>query len=151
MKNLFDPATAEEVKARVRSLTPESSPLWGKMTPAQAAEHCALALEWAVNDTAPPQGPLLARILGRIIKPLALGNDAPMRRNSSTAKTLIIKHEPDLETAKERLSALIDRFTTSGSAACTAHAHPFFGKITPDEWAILSYKHLDHHLRQFGA
>jgi Protein of unknown function (DUF1569) len=151
MKNLFDPAAAEEVKARARSLTLESLPLWGTMTPAQATEHCALALEWAVNDTAPPPGPLIARIIGRIIKPLALGNDDPMRRNSPTAKTLIIKHEPDLETAKQRLSTLIDRFTTSGPAACTANPHPFFGKITPDQWAILSYKHVDHHLRQFGV
>jgi Protein of unknown function (DUF1569) len=34
---------------------------------------------------------------------------------------------------------------------CTTHPHSFFGRMTADEWAILMYKHLDHHLRQFGA
>lgn len=151
MKNLFDPATAEEVKARLQSLSPESPRQWGTMTPAQATEHCAIAMEWAVDDTAPPPGSLLARALGRIIKPLALGNDNPMRRNSPTATTLIMKHEPDLDAAKERLSGLIDRFSTGGAGACTSKPHPFFGKLKPGEWAVLTYKHLDHHLRQFGA
>jgi hypothetical protein len=94
MKNLFDPATAEEVKARLQRLGPESPRQWGTMTPAQATEHCAIAMEWAVGDTAPPPGPFFVRVLGRIIKPLALGDDKPMRRNSPTAATLIMKHEP---------------------------------------------------------
>jgi len=41
--------------------------------------------------------------------------------------------------------------TVAGPAGCTKHPHSFFGKLTPEEWAILSYKHLDHHLRQFGV
>jgi hypothetical protein len=151
MKNLFDPATAEEVKARLQSLGHESPRQWGTMTLAQTTEHCAIAMEWAVNDIAPPPGPLFARVLGRIIKPFALGDDKPMRRNSPTAPTLIMKHEPELDEAKERLNGLIDRFSSGGAAACTGQPHPFFGKLTPDEWAILMYKHVDHHLRQFGA
>jgi hypothetical protein len=46
---------------------------------------------------------------------------------------------------------LIDRFAAAGPAGCTAHPHAFFGSLAPDQWAILMYKHLDHHLRQFGA
>jgi hypothetical protein len=46
---------------------------------------------------------------------------------------------------------LIDRFAAAGPQGCTTHPHAFFGSLTPDEWAILMYKHLDHHLRQFGA
>ena len=29
--------------------------------------------------------------------------------------------------------------------------HPFFGKMSAKEWAILAHKHIDHHLRQFGV
>jgi hypothetical protein len=29
--------------------------------------------------------------------------------------------------------------------------HPFFGPMTAEEWGIISYKHLDHHLKQFGV
>ncbi len=52
---------------------------------------------------------------------------------------------------QHRLSALIDRFAAAGPAGCTTHPHTFFGPLTPQEWAALMYKHLDHHLRQFGA
>ncbi len=49
------------------------------------------------------------------------------------------------------LSRLIDKFAAGGAAGCTKNPHSFFGKMTPEEWAILMYKHLDHHLRQFGV
>jgi hypothetical protein len=49
------------------------------------------------------------------------------------------------------MRALIDRFAAAGPAGCTTHPHAFFGRLTPDEWAILPYKRLDHHLRQFGV
>jgi len=49
------------------------------------------------------------------------------------------------------LCALIDRFAVGGPQCCTKHPHTFFGQMTPEEWATLMYKHLDHHLRQFGV
>jgi LPS sulfotransferase NodH len=49
------------------------------------------------------------------------------------------------------LGALIERFAAAGLAGCTMHPHSFFGRLTPQEWAVLMYKHLDHHLRQFGV
>ena len=93
----------------------------------------------------------LGRIIGGIIKPLALGNDAPMRRNSPTVKTLIVNDERDLDEERVKLIGLIDRFAAGGASACTTLPHGFFGRLTPEEWAILTYKHLDHHLRQFGV
>ena len=129
-------------------LRPESAPLWGTMNPAQALAHCARAMEWAVGDTIPP--PMwLGRILGLMVKRMALGNDAPMRRNSPTAKDLVVRDARDLDTERDRLRGLIDRFAAAGPAGCTTHPHSFFGRLTPDEWATLAYKHLDHHLRQF--
>lgn len=44
-----------------------------------------------------------------------------------------------------------DRFAAAGPKGCTTHPHTFFGRLTPEEWATLMYKHLDHHLRQFGV
>ena len=38
-----------------------------------------------------------------------------------------------------------------GPGVCTNHPHSFFGRLVPEEWAVLMYKHLDHHLRQFGV
>jgi hypothetical protein len=150
MKHLFDAATVEEVQARVAQLRPESGALWGTMNPAQALAHCALALEWAVGDSVPPRM-WLGRIIGRVVKPMVFRNEAPMRRNSPTAKSLVVRDARDLDTERERLRHLIDRFAAAGPAGCTTHPHSFFGRLTPDEWATLMYKHLDHHLRQFGA
>jgi hypothetical protein len=59
--------------------------------------------------------------------------------------------ERDLGKERERLLGLIDKFAAGGAAGCTKNPHSFFGKMTPEEWAILMYKHLDHHLRQFGV
>lgn len=148
MKNLFEAATVEEVKGRMAQLRPDSERLWGKMNPAQAVAHCSAGLELAVGDRTPPRV-LVGRIMGWIVKPMVLRNDEPMRRNSPTIKDLVVLDERDLGTERERLRGLIDRFAASGPAGCTAHPHSFFGRLTPAEWAILMYKHLDHHLRQF--
>ena len=150
MKNLFEAATAQEVKARIAHLKPSSERQWGKMNASQALAHCAAGMEWAVGDTLPPRM-LLGRIMGWIVKPLVVRNDEPMRRNSPTAKPLVVDGDRNLETERERLLGLIDRFVAAGPAGCTTHPHSFFGRMTPQEWAILTYKHLDHHLRQFGV
>jgi hypothetical protein len=150
MRNLFNATAAKEVKERAAQLRRDSERQWGTMNPAQALAHCSAGLEWAVGDRVPPRM-LVGRLVGRMVKPLALGNDDPMRRNSPTAKDLVVKDERDLETERERLCGLIDRFTSAGPEGCTTHPHSFFGPLKPAEWATLMYKHLDHHLRQFGV
>ena len=151
MRNLYEPATAEEVKERIARLSPESERLWGKMNAPQAVAHLFdLNGVGRWGHTASPRM-FVGRIIGGMIKPKVLGNDEPIRRNSPTVKTLVITDERDLRTERERLCGLIDRFAAAGPEGCTTHPHSFFGRMTPDEWAILMYKHLDHHLRQFGV
>ena len=150
MKNMFEAGRVEEVKQRIAQMKPDSARQWGTMKSAQALEHCSRGMEMALGDKTPPRV-FVGRLLGWIVKPLALGNDEPMRRNSPTAKELIVKDERDLGTERARLCGLIDRFAAGGPAGCTTHPHAFFGPLTPEQWAILTYKHLDHHLRQFGV
>jgi hypothetical protein len=150
MKNLFDPARIDELKTRLATLEPESPRQWGTMKPAQAVAHCAAGMELALGDRTSPRM-FIGRIIGGIIKPKVFGDDEPMRRNSPTMKELVVQDERDLEKERARLCALIDRFATAGRAGCTQHPHSFFGRLTPEEWAVLTYKHLDHHLRQFGV
>jgi hypothetical protein len=150
VRNLFDASAVGEIKGRTALLRPDSERQWGRMNAAQAVAHCSAGLEWAVGDRIPPRM-FLGRIIGRFVKPLVMRNDEPMRRNSPTARDLIVQDERDLRAERERLSGLIDRFAAGGPEGCTSHPHSFFGRLTPDEWAILMYKHLDHHLRQFGV
>jgi hypothetical protein len=150
MKNLFDPARATELTERIDRLHPDSPRQWGRMTAPQAMAHCAVALEWAVGDTVAPRM-LIGRVIGGFVKNLAVRDDEPMKRNAPTAPDLRIADERELDAERTRLIKLIDRFCAGGPAACTTNPHSFFGRMTPDEWAVLMYKHVDHHLRQFGA
>jgi hypothetical protein len=93
----------------------------------------------------------LSRIVGPLIKRLAVGNNEPMRRNVPTIKELVITDDKDFATEQGRLASEIDRIIAAGPAGCTTHPHPFFGPLTPAEWGNLMYKHIDHHLRQFGV
>ena len=151
MKNLFDPPVANQVKTRLEKLEPQSERCWGKMTAAQMLAHCSVSMQWAVGEVVPEKGPLATRLIGRLVKPMVFRNEDPLRRNSPTAGSLVVSDERDFARERERLSTLIDRFQAGGPAACTKNPHSFFGKMTPQEWAILMYKHLDHHLRQFGV
>jgi hypothetical protein len=150
MKNLFDAARVEEVKQRIGRLRPDSERQWGKMNAPQALAHCSRGFELATGDLRPPRV-LIGRILGPIIKPKVFANDEPLRRNSPTVKGLVIHDDRDLAEERARLFGVIDRFVAAGPKGCTTHPHSFFGPLTPEEWAILMYKHLDHHLRQFGV
>ena len=150
MRNMFVATEVEEIRGRLAHLRADSPRQWGTMNPAQVVAHCSAALEMAVGDTNPPRM-FIGRVIGRVIKPKALGDDAPMRKNSPTAPLLIVGDDRDFERERKRLDALIDRFVAGGPAGCSTHPHCFFGPMTPQEWAILMYKHLDHHLRQFGA
>lgn len=149
-KNLFEPADADEIRKRLLQLKPDSARQWGKMNPAQMLCHCSIAMEMATGDARPPRM-LIGRILAPLVKGKALKDGEPLRKNTPTMKSLVIKNNPDFAAQRERLSALVNRFAAGGPTGCTTHPHSFFGRLTPQEWAVLMYKHLDHHLRQFGA
>ena len=151
MKNLFDSTVVNQVKTRLETLGSESERRWGKMTAAQMLAHCSVSMQWAVGEVVPEKGALPARLLGRLVKPMVFRNEYPLRKNSPTAKSLIVADVRDLSKERSRLTELIDRFAGGGPARCTNNPHPFFGTLTPEQWAILMYKHLDHHLRQFGV
>lgn len=150
MEDLFDPASAEQLRQRIQSVTATSQRQWGKMSAAQMMEHCARGVEMATGDSKLPRV-FVGRLLGGLVKPMAFKDGEPMRRNSPTAPSLIVKESPDLEAARARLLASFDRFVAGGEAGCTSHPHAFFGSLTPLEWSKIMYKHLDHHLRQFNA
>ena len=149
-RNLFQAGRADEIKERLRQMRPDSARQWGKMSPTQMLAHCSAGLEMAAGEIRPRRA-LIGRVIGRTVKRVALRDEEPMRRNSPTAKELVIVGEMDFEAERKRLSGLVDRFAAAGPSGCTDHPHAFFGPLTPDEWSILMYKHLDHHLRQFGV
>ena len=119
------------------------------MDPAQMMAHCSATLAVANGETVLPRV-LLGRILGPLFKPGFVGETA-FRRNGPTARELVVADQRHFDTEKERLLQLVRAFSAGGESHCTTHPHPFFGKLAPSEWGIVMFKHLDHHLRQFGA
>jgi hypothetical protein len=150
MKNLYDLATVNEMKSRIVHLTPDSVRQWGTMSAAQVVAHLCVSVQMGLGEVNPRRA-LIGRIVGPLIKSKVLGNDEPFRRNSPTVPEMVIKDGRDLDAERVRLVELLDRFAADGPAGCTRHPHAFFGPMTPAEWGILMYKHMDHHLRQFGV
>jgi hypothetical protein len=97
----------------------------------------------------PPRSSI-GRIFGRVAKSSVL-NEKPVRRNMPTEQSLIVSEERDFSVERHRLQEWVDRFAAAGPEGCTRHPHCFFGPMTPSEWSTMAYKHLDHHLRQFGV
>jgi hypothetical protein len=150
VKSLFEATTVQEVNERMARLSPESEQQWGKMNPAQMLAHCSATIEMAMGKVSPPRI-LIGRLLGRLAKKSVIVNRTPMRRNSMTEKSCLVTDERDFVVERQGLRESIDRFATGGPGACTKHPHFFFGPLTPEQWAVLMYQHLDHHLRQFGV
>lgn len=153
MKDLFDPTLAEDIKQRIMRLHAESERQWGNMAVAQTLAHCSSGILMAMGVLNPKRASFPANIIGPLIKPLVVGNDKPMRRNAPSSRELFSADPArcDFEGERARLITTIDSFVNEGAASCSSHPHPFFGPLQPNEWAILMYKHVDHHLRQFSV
>ena len=149
MKTLFEPETVEEVVSRIDKLQPASPRQWGKMGPAQMMAHCSIAMDMAQGTVNPPR-----IFIGRLIGPLfksVFTNEKPLGKNAPTAAGLVVADQRDFAREQEQLKLKIRKFSEGGEAGCTRHPHPFFGSLSPQAWSRGMYKHLDHHLRQFGV
>ena len=149
MKTLFQPEGVDEVVSRIDKLQPASPRQWGKMGVAQMMAHCSATLDMASGRMNRPRV-LIGRLLGPFVKSI-FTNEKPLSKNSPTDKMLVIADQRDFAGEQERLKLKIRQFQQGGEAQCTRHPHPFFGVLTPQQWSQGMYKHLDHHLRQFGV
>ena len=149
MKNLFEPETASEVIARIDKLQPTAVRHWGKMDAAQMMAHCSITLDIASGRLNLPR-----LLLGRLVAPFFKSiytDEKPFRKNGPTGKELVVADQRDFAREREQLKVKLLEFHKGGEARCTRHPHPFFGSLTPQAWSRGMYKHLDHHLRQFGV
>jgi hypothetical protein len=149
MQNLFQPEAAAQVISRIDKLQPTTQHQWGKMDVAQMMAHCSATLDMASSRVVVPRL-LIGRILGPFVRSI-FTNEKPFSKNGPTGKKFVIADKRDFAREQERLKLNVLQFHECGEAQCTKHPHPFFGSITSQEWATGMYKHLDHHLRQFGV
>ncbi|WP_413534135.1 DUF1569 domain-containing protein [Empedobacter brevis] len=149
MNNLYNWTDVEDILNRIEKLNPKAQRQWGKMTVNQMLAHLNISLETPLGLNFPKRA-FLGRVIGGIIihKQLA---DKPLPKNSPTDLSYKIFDNPDFEKEKIKTIELVKTFYQNGAGKCSTHPHSFFGKLTPEQWAVLQWKHFDHHLRQFGV
>jgi len=147
VKNLFDPVVKQDIIARINKLTPQSQRLWGKMNVSQMLAHLQPAIKIAYG-THKPKGHFFFKLILPFFKS-TLWDDKPYKKGLPTDKTFIMTgSEKDFEKEKAAVLELIHQFSEPN---LKGERHPVFGKITKENWSKAIWKHIDHHLQQFGV
>ena len=150
LPNIFTKEDANKVIARIHQLTPTTQPEWGKMTVETMLAHCNVTYEMAYEDKHPKPNALKKFILTLFVKGIVV-SEAPYKRNSQTGPQFIITGERNFEIEKQRLINYITKTQELGEASFEQKESMSFGKLSVAEWNNMYYKHLDHHLTQFGV
>ena len=147
--NLRNQDTYRTVLTRIERLDPETRPQWGAMTPAQMLAHCAEVQEVS-NGKGLEGTPFIARLLKGMIRRMVL-SDKPLPRGTRTHPQYRQTADKDFAAEKQRLLHALESFLAQDETELEQRAHPLFGKMTVEEKGWGMYKHLDHHLNQFGV
>lgn len=149
MKNIFNSNTTAELYSRIDKLTATTEPQWGKMNVAQMLAHCCVPYEGIYDGK--HQVSALKSFFIRLLLKRTLTNTKPYSKNSPTAPNFIIADERDFNKEKARLKTYIQRAEQDGVSFFEGKKSPSMGKLSAEEWSNMLYKHLDHHLTQFGV
>jgi hypothetical protein len=150
MKNVFNERDTAELIDRINHLTPESPRLWGKMNVAQMLAHCNVTYEMVYENKHPRPNPLMKLVLKLLVKNKVV-NDQPYKPNGPTAPAFLVSADKDFDFEKKRLVKFIQQTQQLGENHFHQKESISFGKLTKTEWNNMFYKHLDHHLKQFGV
>ncbi|MEO2204835.1 DUF1569 domain-containing protein [Paenibacillus pabuli] len=148
MNTIFDLSAAKEILGRIDQLNQDVQPGWGRMDAAQMLAHCSSFQDIATGKSRSSRS-LLGILIGKFVKPIFY-NDKPLPHNMSTIQSIMIVDQRDFEVEKEKLKQNIITLQREGPGN-DAIPHPFFGMLTSEQWGRGIYKHLDHHLKQFGV
>lgn len=150
MKNIFSKEVTEEVLERINKLTKDTQPKWGKMTVSKMLAHCCVTYEMVYTNKHQKPNTFIRWILKTIVKK-AVVSEKPYPKNSRTASQFLITDQKDFLKEKKNLENYIIQTQELGEAHFEGKESNSFGKLTATEWNSLFYKHLDHHLTQFGV
>ncbi len=148
VKSLFDKATYDEIMQRLNKLSADSPRKWGKMTAAQMLTHCKEAYKVPLTSKKLRRHPL--SLIGWMFRSL-LYSDSPYRQSLPTAPNFIVTDQRDFDKEKAEMLSIVKAFHEKGETGIGDKVHPMFGRLTADQWGKSMWKHLDHHLRQFGV
>ena len=149
MKSLFEDSVYNEVIQRLAKLKSETPRQWGKMDAKSMVKHCNLVLSASLG-TAPRKRALMSYLFRKMAKKQYVYKSI-YKKNGYTAPTFIVTSANELNSERTRLVQSIDQFRKAGETDYENRLHAFFGRLTAQEWGMLQYNHLNHHLTQFGV
>jgi hypothetical protein len=149
MRSIFNLEDKNDILNRLDQLHPDSKPMWGKMSVSQMLAHCIVPTKISAGDI-PGKRNIFGMLFGKIAKKRMVSEE-PFKKNLPTDPSFVVKHDPDFFESQQELKTLIEKLYNTDKNELAHRKHPFFGKMTIDEWGLLNYKHFDHHLRQFGV
>ncbi|MDX5405061.1 MAG: hypothetical protein LPK28_06115 [Bacteroidota bacterium] len=131
-------------------LGPDTKPKWGSMTSAEMLDHLITGLHLGMSkeefEITTPED--------KIPKFQAfLMSDRPLVKMADMPEPYVRfkSQDPgDLEDLKEKLIHDLRRFREKMDDPDHFSVHPIFGKLNNEATRMLHYKHLRHHLTQFG-
>lgn len=150
MKNVFDDKDVAQICHRIEQLQANSQPTWGSMNVAQMLAHCNVPYQQVYEPTSPPAKGIKRFLMKLFVKSTVVG-PKPYPKNSPTAPDFRVAPKQDFEAEKGRMIAYLNKTQELGRQHFEGKLSQSFGPLTADEWNVLFYKHLDHHLRQFGV
>jgi len=150
MKNVFDSKDAQELVGRINALNANTPNLWGKMNVGQMLAHCNVTYDLVYTDKYPKPKGFKKFFIKLFAKKIVVGPQ-PYKKNLRTAPEFLITDEKDFEQEKDRLIEHVKKTQQLGAEHFDNKESHAFGPLMKEEWNILFYKHLDHHLQQFGV
>ena len=150
MANVFDKKDCEVLIARINNLNNETKPIWGEMTVDKMLAHCNVTYEMVYSTVHKKPNFVMGMFLKMFVKNKVVSN-IPYKKYGPTAPQFIIKKNRNFEKEKLRLTEYIEKTQSFGSDYFEGKESHSFGKLTSEEWNNLFYKHLNHHLEQFGV
>jgi hypothetical protein len=148
-KSLFDQVAAAEIVKRFGRLSPANTPLWGKMQITEMLLHCTLANTCIVEDRSPYQRPALKKRL-LTFAAIHLIHQFPHNRKGPGRLHTSGKIDRDkFEQQRKACIKSITRFANHKEPITSLHGG--LGFLSDREWGIITWMHMDHHLRQFGV
>ena len=150
LPNIFEKENLDSIKQRINKLTINTPAQWGKMNVAQMLAHCNVTYEMLFTDKHPKPNAFVKWILKLFVKSKVVG-ESLYQKNGQTAPQFIIVDQKEFEIEKSRLLVYIDKVAELGATYFEGKESHSFGPLTANEWNNMFYKHLNHHLTQFGV
>jgi hypothetical protein len=147
MKTIWQDEWRRDLESRIDKVNETLPAKWGKLTADRMLSHLRESAKMALGELPVKSKKLPIRYfpLKQLIVYLL-----PFPKGAPTAPELLSGNATECASCRVELRDLIARLAGRKNNTSWPE-HPAFGKLSQRAWGVLTYRHFDHHLRQFGV